>query len=167
MLLAALILSSGIVRAETAYRDLNALGGGRSTFGQSYDGGCTGGSCRVDAPVPAGCADGRCRVVNASRDALSTGGLVTAERKVNANSRPVMSAQVPAPALSADREGAMSRRGGGNFFKKLFDGKCALFGLGGAAVGGGIGFLLGGPIGALIGALAGGLGGLLAAKLLK
>jgi hypothetical protein len=163
--LAALLLAlAGTAAAGTpnpALRDAQRLAGGETTLGAGYDGGCTGGSCgAVTAPD---CPGGRCRVERATAGALRSGGLVVQEVK----SAPRSSAygEVPAPALTADKPGAMAKKSG--FFSNLFSGKGALYGLGGAAAGAGAGFLLGGPLGALIGAAVGAVAGLLLAKFLS
>lgn len=122
-----------------------------------YDGGCTGGSC--GAAVTA-CEGEACRIDATADKALQKGGLVVAPDN---GARPAMTAEVPAPALGEDKEGAKDKPG---FFKNLMSGKGLMYGLGGAAAGAGIGFLLGGPVGALIGGLLGGLGGFFLSKML-
>jgi hypothetical protein len=144
---AALLLLAGL--AGIAHAD--ALGEAKVLSGgdlRGYDNGCSNGVCSdgaIDASV---------------NGATKRGGLVTAGTKV----RPSVTADVPTPKLSDDKEGAINKkgsRGGGLFGSKGF-----MFGAGGAVVGAGVGFLLGGPIGALIGAAVGGLGGWLLSKFL-
>lgn len=100
------------------------------------------------------------RIRRASDGALETGGLT-----VNKDVRmfPAMKAEVPAPSLGQDKEGAKDKPG---FFSKLFSGKGLLYGAGGALAGAGIGWLVGGPIGAVIGGLLGAVGGFFLSKLL-
>ena len=136
--------------------EARTMAGGKSAL-SGYDGGCSGGSCGAeDLSV---CADETCRINRSAGSALKTGGLPVAEVKP----RPVMRAEVPAPKLGADKEGAKDKPG---FFSNLFSGKSLMYGLGGAAAGAGVGFLLGGPIGALIGGLLGAVGGFFLSKLL-
>ena len=131
------------------------MAGGNSGLG-AYDGGCTGGSCGAEEPV---CTGETCRINRTSNYALKTGGLAVADSKPRVSMR----AEVPAPALGADKEGSKDKPG---FFSKLFSGKGLMYGLGGAAAGAGIGFLLGGPIGAVIGGLLGAVGGFFLSKML-
>lgn len=137
----------------------NALHEARGAAGSLgvYDGGCSVGSCGA-AVTP--CVGDACRIDATADKALRKGGLVVAEDR---GIRPAMTAEVPAPALGDDKEGAKDKPG---FFKKLMSGKGLMYGLGGAAAGAGIGFLVGGPVGALIGGLLGGLGGFFLSKML-
>ena len=108
-----------------------------------------------------GCEGEACRQINQASDgALKTGSLAVAKDN---GSRVTMSAEVPAPGLSDDAEGAKNKPG---FFSRLFSGKGVMYGLGGAAAGAGVGFLLGGPVGAVIGGLLGALGGFFLSKML-
>ena len=140
---------------STALQDARQIAGGKAL--SAYDGGCSGGSCGAQTAV---CADEACRINQASKDALTTGGLVVTPAR---EPRPAMVAEVPAPTLGKDEEGAKDKPG---FLSNLFSGKGLMYGLGGAAAGAGIGFLLGGPIGALIGGLLGAVGGFFLSKLL-
>lgn len=140
--------------ANKALQDARAVAGGGIA---SYDGGCSGGSCGAQVSA---CEGEACRIDAVSRNALKTGGLsVTADRGV----RPSMKAEVPAPALGEDKEGAKDKPG---FFSKLLSGKGLMYGLGGAAAGAGIGWLVGGPVGAVVGGLLGALGGFFLSKML-
>ncbi|MCR4296075.1 MAG: hypothetical protein NUW21_11110 [Elusimicrobia bacterium] len=139
--------------ANTALQD--ARGAARNLG--AYDGGCAGGSCGAQVTP---CEGEACRINATSQNALTTGGLVVVPEK---DARPAMTAEVPAPELGEDKEGAKDKPG---FFKNLMSGKGLMYGLGGAAAGAGLGFLVGGPVGALIGGLLGGLGGFFLSKLL-
>lgn len=141
--------------AGNALQDARAVAGGGLS---SYDGGCSGGSCGA---AVAACEGEACRINATSANALKTGGLtVVAEREP----KPAMTAEVPAPPLGLDKDGAKDKPG---FFSKLMSGKGLMYGLGGAAAGAGIGWLVGGPIGAVAGALLGGLGGFFLSKMLS
>jgi hypothetical protein len=88
--------------------------------------------------------------------ALTTGGLAveTPPSALASASRPSLTAAaVPSPAKDASKGPLITKRG-------------LLWGAGGAAVGGGIGWFAGGPIGAIIGALAGFAIGFVLSKLL-
>lgn len=143
--------------AGNAMGDAKVIANG-SGLGQ-YDGGCTGGSCGAQVAVP-NCADETCRIQRASDEALRSNSLVTAEVRPRA----AMVAEVPAPALGADKEGAKDKPG---FFSKLWSGKGLLYGAAGAGIGAGVGWLVGGPIGAIIGGLLGAVGGFFLSKLLS
>ncbi len=137
-----------------ALQDARTMAGGNAA---GYDGGCTAGSCGAQVSE---CHDEACRIQHASDGAMKTGGLtVVPDNGV----RPVMSAEVPAPSLNPDKEGAKNKPG---FFSKLISGKGLIYGLGGAAIGAGVGWLIGGPIGAVIGGLLGAIGGFFLSKLL-
>ncbi len=132
-----------------AINDARFLSNGGSALAEGYDG-CPGGVCSVGSATT---------IDRSANGALQRGGLITAKSKP----RPAMTAEVPAPKLTADKAGAKSKKGGG-FFDGLFSGKGLMYGLGGAAAGAGVGFLLGGPLGAVIGGLIGALGGFLLSK---
>ncbi|MDD5305298.1 MAG: hypothetical protein PHS14_19550 [Elusimicrobia bacterium] len=156
--LAALLLalsSPSWAAGDAALQQARGLAGGNALA--TYDGGCTGGSCGAPAPV---CEGESCRINRASAGALQTGGLVVAKDN---GPRAAMSAEVPAPALGEDKDGAKDKPG---FFSKLFSGKGLMYGLGGAAAGAGIGWMVGGPIGAVIGGLIGAIGGFFLSKML-
>lgn len=119
-----------------------------------------GGARTFDGGVERAGDVGDPRIRRASDAALETGGLVVNK---DAGLRPAMKAEVPAPSLGEDREGAKDKPG---FFSKLFSGKGLLYGAGGALVGAGAGWLVGGPIGAVIGGLLGAVGGFFLSKLL-
>jgi len=110
-----------------------------------------GGRPRGDAPD---------RITDAVAGALHTGQLATVPDRP---ARAAMSAEVPAPELGADQEGAKDKPG---FFKNLLSGKGLMYSLGGAAAGAGIGWLVGGPIGAIVGGLLGAIGGFFLSKML-
>lgn len=148
-----LALSGPSWAAGTALQDAKVMAGGQVG---SYDGGCTGGSCGT-AETP--CVGEACRIKAASDGALEKGGLVV----VQSETRPIMSATVPAPSLGADEPGGKDKPG---FFSKLLSGKGLLYGLGSAAAGAGIGWLVGGPIGAIVGGLIGAIGGFFLSKML-
>jgi hypothetical protein len=123
----------------------------------AYDGGCTGGSCGAEESA----------IDGASRGALQTGGLTVVKGR---EPRPAMIAEVPNPDFVKDEKDAKDKPG---FFKRLFSGKGLMYTLGGAAAGGGLGWLagaaigsVGGPIGAVVGALVGGLLGFFLAKMM-
>jgi len=148
-----LALSGPTWAAGTALQDAKVMASGQVG---SYDGGCTGGSCgAVETP----CEGEACRIKAASNGALQTGGLMV----VKSETRPIMSANVPTPALGADEKDGKDKPG---FFSKLTSGKGLMYGLGGAAAGAGIGWLVGGPIGALVGGLIGAIGGFFLSKML-
>jgi len=148
-----LALSGPSWAAGNALQDAKVMAGGQVG---SYDGGCTGGSCgAVETP----CEGEACRIKAASDGALQKGGLVV----VKSETRPIMSANVPAPSLGADEAGSKDKPG---FFSKLMSGKGLMYGLGGAAAGAGIGWLVGGPIGAIVGGLIGAIGGFFLSKML-
>lgn len=117
-----------------------------------------GGVQRADLVTP--CADEECRIRRASQGALTTGGLTVVK---DSGPRAAVAAEVPAPALGADKEGSKDKPG---FFSKLLSGKGLLYGAGGALAGAGVGWLIGGPIGAVIGGLLGAVGGFFLSKLL-
>lgn len=152
--LAALLLALAAPSwANNALRDARGAAGNLGV----YDGGCTGGSCGTTVTA---CEGAACRIDATADKALKTGGLVVAADR---GARPALIAEVPAPALGEDKEGAKDKPG---FFKSLMSGKGLMYGVGGAAAGAGVGFLLGGPIGALIGGLLGGIGGFFLSKML-
>lgn len=156
----ALLLGSPAFAGETktALRDAQGMSAGGAVLSAGYDG-CPNGQCTVDA-IP-DCPGGTCKIDRTADAAAKRGGLFMAKTKP----RSAMSAEVPAPKLTADKAGAKSKKGGG-FFDGMFSGKGLMYGLGGGAAGAGIGFLLGGPIGALIGGLVGAVGGFLLTKIL-
>jgi len=154
--LAAILLTAAApVWANTALTDAKVMAGGQ--VGASYDGGCTGGSCGV---IETPCAGEACRIKAASAGALQRAGLVV---NAGGEARPVMTANVPAPELGADKADGKDKPG---FFSRLTSGKGLMYGLGGAAAGAGIGFLLGGPVGAIVGGLIGAIGGFFLSKML-
>lgn len=134
-----LALASPSWAAGTALQDARRLAGGKV---ETYDGGCTGGSCGAQEPI---CENEACRINRAADGALQTGGLVVREGR---EPRPAVIAEVPAPALTPDKKGSHRR----------------ISTLGGAAAGAGIGWRLGGVIGALIGGLIGAIGGFFLSK---
>jgi len=149
-----LALASPAWANNKALQDARTLNNGGSA---SYDGGCTGGSCGAEESL----------IQASSAGALKTGGLTVVNGR---QPRPSAIAQVPNPALSGDEKGSKDKPG---FFSKLFKGKGLMYTAGGAAAGGGLGWLagaaigsVGGPIGAVVGALVGGLFGFLLSKLL-
>lgn len=77
----------------------------------TYDGGCAGGSCGAQEPV---CEDEACRVHRAAEGAPAKGVIVVAEDR---GARPVLGAEVPNPALSADKTVSQDKPG---FLRRLF-----------------------------------------------
>jgi hypothetical protein len=137
-----------------ALQDARTLNNGGAA---AYDGGCTGGSCGAEETS----------IRTASAGALQTGGLTVVKGH---EPRPAMIAEVPEPKFNDDKPGAKDKPG---FFSKLFSGKGLMYTLGGAAAGGGLGWLagaaigsIGGPIGAVVGALVGGLLGFFLSKMM-
>ncbi|MBI4061693.1 MAG: hypothetical protein HY403_09710 [Elusimicrobia bacterium] len=136
---------------DAALRTANILAHGGSPLA-AYDGGADAGAAG--------------RIQRAADGALQTGGLVVAAPSAS----PAASAEVPAPALNADREGSKDKPG---FFSKLFSGNGLLYALGGGVAGAAVGWYaggaigaIGGPLGALIGGLIGAVGGFFLSKLL-
>ena len=154
--LAALLLALAAPAWATgeALQDARRLAGGNAAI---YDNGCSGGSCGARAPL---CEGEACRINKAADEAQRTGGLTVVDDR---GARPIMKAEVPAPSLGKDEEGAKDKPG---FFSKLLSGKGLMYGLGGVAAGAGIGWLVGGPIGAIIGGLIGAIGGFFLSKML-
>lgn len=153
-LTAILLGLSSITWGQTALQDARTAAGNPGVF----DGGCTAGSCGAQIG----------NIDNAAAGAMKKGGLTVAPDQTP---REPIVAEVPAPALNPDKEGAKNKPG---FFSKLVSGKGLLYGIGGALVGAGagigIGWLIGGPIGGLIGGIIGGIlgaiGGYFMSKLL-
>lgn len=158
-LLALILGLSPILAGAQALQDAKTLAGGKSG---AYDGGCSAGSCGSQVSV---CQDEACRIQEASNGAMKTGGLVVAP---GGEARPPIVAEVPAPALNPDKEGAKDKP---SWFSRKIGVGGVLWGLGGAAAGAGLGFLLGslagglgGPIGAVIGGVIGGILGFLMSR---
>jgi hypothetical protein len=95
--------------------------------------------------------------VEAQASAVPAAPAVAAPAAAPSSSRTSLTADVPEPPTVEKK---------GSFIKSLFTKRALMVGAGGAAIGGGLGFLVGGPLGAVIGALAGFLIGVAMSKVL-